>query len=76
MWSGCYRYLFSNSRDTTAHLLSVKLKSQVDEAMTQRKKELIIIMMESFLHFQNADSLDAAWLTEKICSGLQSYSLE
>lgn len=42
----------------------------------KEKKLIIIIIMESFLHFQNADSLDAAWLTEKICSGLQSYSLE
>lgn len=44
----------------TKSVIKLKLKSQVDEAMTQRKKELIIIIMESFLHFQNADSLDAA----------------
>ena len=33
-------------------------------------------MHESFMHFEHAEKVDAAGLTEKIVNSLQKYSLE
>lgn len=57
----------------------------VDETKDVKKKEQISLVVryyfsgtvhESFLHFESADRLDAAGLTDKIIHILQSHGLE
>lgn len=56
-----------------------------DETKDLKKQEQIYFVLryfynrtvhESFMHFQHADKLDAAGLTEKIVGSLQKYGLE
>ncbi|KAM3620053.1 uncharacterized protein V6R79_017566 [Siganus canaliculatus] len=57
----------------------------VDETKDLKKQEQISLVLryyyrgtvhESFMHFEHADKLDAAGLTEKIVNSLQKYGLE
>lgn len=57
----------------------------VDETKDLKKQEQISLVLryyykgtvhESFLHFEHADKLDAAGLTEKIVNSLQKYGLQ
>ncbi|KAK0154207.1 hypothetical protein N1851_003719 [Merluccius polli] len=51
-----------------------------DETKDFKKQEQISLVLgtvhESFMHFEHADGLDAAGLTEKIVNSLQNYGLE
>ena len=57
----------------------------VDETKDFKKQERISLVLryyyrntvhESFMHFEHAEKVDAAGLTEKIVNSLQKYSLE